>query len=79
MMDGCCSHSALYEGIKDEDKGLTVEQCAAKHVEMETRREARKAAMSETYYELEANDFETYKARQHQYRENRTSEQQSEA
>lgn len=33
--DGCCSHSALLEGITGEDEGLTVEQITAKLVELD--------------------------------------------
>jgi len=37
---GCCSHSALLEGIQGEEDGLTLEEIAAKQVEMvQTRKE----------------------------------------
>jgi hypothetical protein len=62
--DGCCSSSALAEAVTGEEEGLTLEQMAAKQVEMDKRREAQLAAKSAAYYEFKANDFEAYKALQ---------------
>jgi hypothetical protein len=39
--DGCCSHSALLEGITGEDEGLTVEEITAKLVELDRVRKAK--------------------------------------
>jgi len=36
--DGCCNHSALFEGISGEEEGLTLEQIAANEVEMDQKR-----------------------------------------
>ena len=74
--DGCCSHSALTEGISGEEDGLTVEQIAVKHVEMVARRAA---ANSARYYDRKANDPETHHALQLHYAKNRTNEQNAES
>ena len=41
IWDGCCSHSALLEGIKTEDEGLTVEQTTVKLVEQDRIRKGK--------------------------------------
>jgi hypothetical protein len=43
--DGCCGHSTLLEGIHCEEDGLTLEQIAAKQVEMEQAHKAKMVAL----------------------------------
>jgi hypothetical protein len=40
--DGCCSHSALTEGVRDDFESATAEQIAAKELEIEQRQKEQK-------------------------------------
>lgn len=48
--DGCCSHSALIEHIMNDSENLTLEQMAAKELEMEQRRVASQKATFQKLY-----------------------------
>jgi hypothetical protein len=63
--DGCCSHSALAEGVRDDFENLTPEQMAAKELEIEQRRKEQKRAKKTTaYHDLKRLDFPAWKAKQ---------------
>lgn len=63
--DGCCSHSALAEGVLDDFSSLTPEQMAAKELEIEQRqKEQRRVRNLATYHDLKRLDFTEWKARQ---------------
>jgi hypothetical protein len=46
--DGCCSHSALFEGITGEDAGLTVEEITAKLAELDRVRKGKMVVRTTT-------------------------------
>jgi hypothetical protein len=63
--DGCCSHSSLAEGLRDDFKTLTPEQMAIKEIEIEERqKEQRRVRNLAAYHELKRLDFTAWKAKQ---------------
>jgi hypothetical protein len=54
-----CSHSALYEGVRDKYENLTPEQIAAREHELyERQKEAHRIRNTATYHNLKLNDYE---------------------